>query len=248
MKSQRPIWLLLICLIITAVLSYLNLAEVAVPDKPTEILSTPIAAIDPTTEATIQGIGFIEPSDEIHRLNFRSPGVIKSVLVKAGDYVQEGKVLAELHSERLRAELQVLMAKREVAKTNLAEVITGKNPLEIASMERMRPSIEIRIKYWSDKLNRLEALRRSKAAPEDEFQICERERATAEVELETLNARIRHYQNFSTEEQIAHARSNVTLCDSEINQLQSELQETKLIAPFTGTVLEVLKREGEASR
>jgi multidrug resistance efflux pump len=66
------------------------------------------------------------------------------------------------------------------------------------------------------------------------------------MELQEQKAELEHLRHFVTPENRAWQEARVKHAQANVELAEEQLRETKLLAPFDGTVLKVLKREGEA--
>jgi HlyD family secretion protein len=91
-------------------------------------------------KGAIGSLGRIEPGDGIVRVSARGlsgqPAIVGRVLVKEGDRVTSGQVLAELDTrEQLEAAVSQAAARIEVARRHLAQVQAGAKASDVAAQQ-----------------------------------------------------------------------------------------------------------------
>lgn len=83
---------------------------------------------------SVSETGMVKPLRQL-ALNFPVGGQIKDIMVKVGDRVEQGQILAELDEESLLIREQEAQALLAVAVANRAKLISGATPAELAVLE-----------------------------------------------------------------------------------------------------------------
>lgn len=86
------------------------------------------------TAVTISANGTVQPAQSVN-VGPKSTGVLKQLLVKEGDRVEAGQVLAYMDDSNLQGQLIQAQAQVATAQANLAKLETGNRPQEIAQAE-----------------------------------------------------------------------------------------------------------------
>ena len=193
----------------------------------------------------VKGIGYVEPISDILRLNFRVEGIVKDVLVEVGQTVSLGTPLMVLANDDKQA---YLSAQRRNLERNIAEqnkMLSGANPNAIISAEKRRDSILADLNKARREYERFKEIYEKGAISanqldivQTEFQQKSEELLVAEADLAELKTIVR-----SEDEELANAMVEVAI--SQVKIAETELEKTSLRAPVSGTVLEILKRQGE---
>lgn len=126
--------------LMTAAISAWQAVQVSASDAPQgTALRTPVSVqqvkFDEYAKPVI-GSGMVKPLSE-QALAFKVPGIIEKVLVKEGQMVQKGKVLARLESEEIDAQVSKAQAVYEDAQRQL-ERINSLKERQLVSDERIR--------------------------------------------------------------------------------------------------------------
>lgn len=159
-------------------------------------------------------------------LSFVGSGVISSVLVKDGDNVKSGQLLAKLDSARQAAAVAQAEAQMLRAQARLEELQAGARPQEVASATASLEGAKAR-------------LARAKAgSPPLEISIAEAEVRAAQAQLDLVKAGQRP-------ESIAAAKADVAAAKATLDQAKVALAETELRAPFAGTIAGTKVAKGE---
>jgi len=168
-------------------------------------------------------MGKVVLSDEIN-LSFPMPGHVSNLLVKEGDYVKEGDLIASLNSTALESELRNAEASLVIAKANLDRVLAGSHHSEIYEAESIVESIQFR--NLSDSYNQDQ-----KGA-----------------DLEAAQARLDYLEALPLPEDVAIAEAEVAQTKAAVDAITANIGLTELIAPRVGTITMVLINEYEFAR
>jgi len=107
-----------------------------------------------TITQTVSITGSVKPASEID-LNFKIPGRLEDIKVKAGDEVKEGEELAQLEKTDLSIEVRQAEAALRLAQANLNLKITGASPETIKVSETARNSAKVAIEKAESDLENL---------------------------------------------------------------------------------------------
>ena len=202
----------------------------------------------PSTPQRIRGIGYVEPASEIRRLVFKVDGVIEQVPVEVGERVLDGAVLMTLRNHDEQAALVEATKQLSVAVAERDQLLAGAHPDEIEAarcrLDVLREDLQLaqkndrRIRELAEK-HAVSNQERDKA--DSDLRRCEQELNQAEAE----HARLQHAVRLE-DRRVAETR--VQLAEARLEVARRRVENTVLLAPFAGSVLEILKREGEGAR
>lgn len=216
--------------------------------------ASPVASPAEAAEArrkpeVVRGIGFIEPAGEIRRLLFRSDGIIESCRAEIGQRVKQGDLLMTLESGVQRAAVAVAEQELALAVAQRDQTLSGVHPLEIAAAERQVEQLRAQLRHAQRHSQRLEQLYQRKAASLSQYDQAETEVGRLDAQVRQAEAELERLQNLirPVDRQVCDAQ--VALAEARLEEARQNLENTRLKAPFDGSVLEIFKREGElASR
>jgi HlyD family secretion protein len=196
----------------------------------------------------IAGIGFIEPESEIRRLVFSIDGVIEQCLIQVGDRVRCGQTLMVLRNHKEKAAVALARREREMAQADRKKVLAGAERNELEAARRQCELATEKQRHAKLERERYAVLRRSSAASEQEYDQWESTLKQADLQIRADEARLHHLEQIVRPEDVALADARVACAEEKINVAQRALDDTCLRAPSDGTVLEILKREGDGTR
>jgi HlyD family secretion protein len=206
------------------------------------------APVVPLSEFCVGALGRIEPQSEVIHLTAPSvmePPVVEKVMVRVGDRVQAGQVLAILDSNR-REQADVDLAKASVllAEKSLAQIKAGAKPGDLRAQEELIARTRERLKLAERQLERAQDLRKNKAVSEDDLDIrtseaaeLQRELAQHESSLDAL-AEVRVVDLEKAEAEVARARAT-------LQRAEADLEISIIRSPIEGEILKIHTRVGE---
>ena len=165
------------------------------------------------------GNGRVEATE--YDIATKRAGRVEEVLVREGDLVERGQVLAkidieELTAQRLEAEAQLQRARENQAKAE-AQLVERESELKLARIE----------------LARAQKLVKEEAAP---VQRLDQERARHDTAEAAVHA---------AQEQLHEAKSAIAAAEASVQRVQTLLDESTLVSPIRGRVIYRLAEPGE---
>jgi HlyD family secretion protein len=197
-----------------------------------------------TTRVTISNVlstnGKVEPGEYVD-VRVESPGLVKRVLVHAGDAVRNAQVLAEVTEPGLQQELEAAMAREAQARANLQTLQAGGRSSDTTELE----GTVNRLKSDHDAAQRnLEALQRllaKQAATAFEVEQARQNVKSLDVQIQSLQDRraalVGKGDLGSAEARVQEAEANVRLSRDRITQ-------DIIRTPMAGTVYDLPARAG----
>ena len=208
--------------------------ERSIPAKPEE------------SPMVIRVIGYVEPVSEIRRLTFKADGLIESCRVRVGQSVEAGDVLASLHCRDELAAVGVAEQALAVAIAERGKLLSGVHPKLIAAAERRQARHRERVHYSRQQLDRLTRLYERNVAPQEEHDLAKTTLHQSEEDLNEATAALEELETQIRPDDKALAEAKIKLARANLQVAKERLRDTILTAPIRGTVLEIMKREGEA--
>lgn len=193
----------------------------------------------------MEGIGYVEPASELRRLMFRTGGVIRSCTVHAGDVVRKGDVLIELDNSTQRADLEMARHQLALSRADAADVNVGVNPHRLKVLERTIERLREKVRHAKSDLERYGELVNMGGVSKQDYDLARTRRSQSEIELSEQEAELFHLRNYVTPEKRALLAAKLDHATANLRLAEERLRETRIAAPCDGTVLRLLKREGE---
>lgn len=179
------------------------------------------------------------------RLGFSSPGRLAEVLVREGDAVRQGQVLARLDAADLEARRQQARAQLDGARALLREMESGSRSEEVGTArEALRAAAE-RLADAERDLARVRRLHEGGALSREaldkaqlQFTVAQAQRDQAQQQLQLVEAGPRA-------ERLDAQRAAVAQAEAAVRQVDVALEHAVITAPFDGIVTVRDREPGE---
>ena len=210
--------------------------------------SDKLAPASPLSDFGVGALGRIEPQSEVIHVNAPSvmePPAVEKLMVRVGDKVNAGQVLAILDSNR-REQSDVELARATVLleEKSLAQIKAGAKAGDIQAQEELIARTRERLKLAEKQLERAQELRKNKALSEDdldtrltEVDVLRRELAQHESALVAL-AEVRNVDVERAEAEVARAQAALL-------RAEADLEISLIRSPIDGEILKIHTRVGE---
>jgi HlyD family secretion protein len=207
-----------------------------------------LQARPPDTESSIQGIGFVEPVTEVRKLVFKVNGVIARCRAEVGHLYKKGEVLMELDDREQRAAISVAESDWRLAEFEREKVLSGIHPRQIESAARKVELLTEQLRYWQKEHERSKELITRGSLSRADFDKTFTESCQRKTELQQAEADLRLLQDHVRVEDCNLAAAKVKAAKAKLDLARQHQEDTILRAPCDGSVLELMKREGEGAR
>jgi HlyD family secretion protein len=135
----------------------------------------------------------------------------------------------------------------ELAQAEADHVNVGTNPYKVKVVEETVARLREKVRHKRSEAERYRRLVGARSASPQEYETVETQLRQAEVELREQEAELVYLRKVVTPEQRAMLATKVQHARAALELAEERLRETRLVAPFDGTVLKLLKREGEGT-
>lgn len=225
-------WLLILCLL--SGVGYAVYYQVVVSSQASRrILTVPVEK--QSLPLAVSANGTVQPERSIN-VSPKTSGVLKSLLVKEGDLVKKGQEIAYMDGSNLQGQLTQAQGELASAQANLQKTIAGNRPQNIAQAQARLKSAQASLYQQEDDLHRNQELFNAGAISRQTVnqKITERDRAQAQV-MEMQEA-LALQKAGSRREDIDQARAQVTSARGSMQNIQAQIDDTVIVAPFAGVV------------
>jgi multidrug resistance efflux pump len=195
----------------------------------------------------IQGIGYVEPGSEVRRLAFKHPGILGEYKVALDQTVATGEILATQQNAEEQIAVQVAETQLQLAQANLAQILAGAHPEEIAAKKNAQNYAALDAEYAERKLQRIERLQSNKFASEDERDLAETTAKLKQAANRRSLSETRYLTHYVREVDQLAAKAEVKVAEAKLQAAKQALAETILTSPINGVVLENILRVGEST-
>jgi HlyD family secretion protein len=135
-----------------------------------------------------------------------------------------------------------------LAKAVRDRLVSGVHPAELEAARRRIAALQVRLKFFQSRYTREMSLKQQNVSTEEALEQVTTDMNQTSEELKEAHAKLKHLETFVRTEDRAEADAQVNLAAANLTAAKTRFEDTFLRAPLKGTVLEILKREGEAVR
>lgn len=201
----------------------------------------------PDTDALVSGNGRIEAT-EIN-VSSKLSGQLEEILVKEGDFVEPGQILARVKISTLEAQLRELEAQQRQAQDAIAtaEAQVAMRISEKAAAEAMVQQRETELMAAKNRLARTEVLAKEGASSKQQL---DDERAEAQQAIAVLSAAKAQVQSaqgaiVASKSQVSAAHSQVDAIKASVERIKFDMDDAQLRAPLKARVQFRVAQPGE---
>lgn len=202
----------------------------------------------PVKSTTIRALGYVEPVSELRRLVFKLDGVIGECQSEVGKQVKKGDVLMTLRNQGEQAAVALAEQEMAVASAERDQFLAGTPQYQITAAEDKVELFTEHVRHATKQMDRTKALLEKKNISAEEVDRTETDLIRAKKGLQQAQSELAHLKNVVRDVDKAVAEAKVKKAEAQLNAAKERLADTILTAPFDGTILEILRREGEGPR
>jgi ABC exporter DevB family membrane fusion protein len=209
------------------------------PDTPpaTTVKSAPVTSV--------YAYGIVEARRH-STLSAKFPGKIEKILVREGEEVKEGQLLAQFEARELTAQVGVAKAAAVVAQAALAEGEAGPRPREIAAAEEELHDAEAQLTKATADWQRFQRLRPEGVVATADWEQVRQRLESSQARRNIADQQLRQLREGTRPETLAMLRRKLDLARAEINRAEAALANARLTAPYAGVITRKHREDGEA--
>ncbi|MEN8718900.1 MAG: efflux RND transporter periplasmic adaptor subunit [Oceanococcaceae bacterium] len=162
---------------------------------------------------------------------------VESVMVKEGDWVEEGATLAQLDTALIRAEIASTEAEIAAQRARLDEARNGATAEDIAQAEQRVVTAEARLRYSEAEARRADEALKRRAITSQERDAA---RNQADLDREVLaleQASLTRVRTPAREENVREIESQIRALEADLDYQQTALERMTVTAPIDGYVV-----------
>jgi HlyD family secretion protein len=172
-------------------------------------------------------------------------GKVRWIGVDKGDHVHEGEVMVRLEDDEYQAQLQQAKGQLATLQAKLDEALHGSRPEEIAQALANVESARADLSNAKVTLDRNRGLVREKVAPQQALDDAQARYDSALAKLDALQKAYELVKLGPRREEIDSLRGQVEQAKGMVAYAETNLANTIIRAPVTGTILERAVEKGE---
>jgi HlyD family secretion protein len=166
----------------------------------------------------------------------KTAGILKQLLVKEGDTVQQGQILAYMDNSNLQGQLRQKQGDLAAAEANLQRVSTGNRQQDTAQATAKLQDAEFAFRQAADDLQRNRMLYQSGAVAKQVLETARTTRDRAQAQVNQYQQALALSQAGARSEDIAQAQAQVVTAQGALQTIQENLNDMVLRAPFSGVI------------
>ena len=195
-------------------------------------------------ERKVRLVGVLTPVHSVP-LGPKTGGRLERLLVKVGDEVSKGALLALFDARELRAQVHQAEAALAAARADLARIQKGATPEELRQLEAAVSQAQAAADSARSAYERTKSLFEADLASRQQYEQAETQLRAAEAQLEQARARFDSARAGATPEVLDAAVARVRQAEAALELAQAAFSNAELRAPFSGVVCEARGEPGE---
>lgn len=207
----------------------------------------PVKAVELREEVKDKVLSYtgIVKSEETKKLSFKSSGKLARILVKKGEAVKKGQVLAELDKTDLLFAAEASQNQFEAAKAQYDKAVNGAQPEDVKSLELNVKKAQDAWTYSQDSYKRIEALYEANAVSKNDLDKAKLDLDIKESELSQAQEAYNKTKNGTRTEDREAALNQMEQANADFQHKQSLVEDATIRSMAEGYVVDVLYEEGE---
>lgn len=171
-------------------------------------------------------------------------GQVREVFVQAGDRVEQGDLLVQLDERRLQANLLALDAQIQGAEARLAELEAGPRAETIRAASAVVHALEAEKALAERLVTRREQLLQANSTSQEDVDSARTQVSTLKARIAGAQAQLDELEAGTRVEVLTAQRAALAALQAEVERLRIDLADTRVLAPFAGTVQTLLVQAG----
>ncbi len=249
--KRRPKWTVIVgiglaCIVVAVGVAFIPSAGLSIlSPKAREVEVAMVVRQSPSAEnVALTAGGYIIPRVKVD-VSSKTSGRVEQLLVDKGDRVTAGQVLARLDSEEILAQLAQARASKAAAEARLQEAVAGSRPQEVERDQAAVDQAEANVVTTRTNLDRALDLNRKGVLAKQALDDAQNAYQVACAQLKVARQNYELTRLGPRKEQIELARAQAAEADAAIRWWGTQLDNTVIRAPISGTILDRLVEKGE---
>jgi HlyD family secretion protein len=206
--------------------------------------AVPAVSFVKATRQTISNVlstnGKVEPVDYVD-VRVETPGLVKSVLVHAGDSVSKDQILAQLSEPDLEQELEVATAREAQARADLQTLQAGGRSSDITELDGNLNRLKSDQDSAQHNLEALQRLLDKQAATRFEVDQAKQNVRSLDVQMESLQTR---RLALVSKGDLGAAQAHVREAEANVQIARDRIAKDVIRSPIAGTIYDLPARAG----
>lgn len=217
-------------------------SAVAPNDNP---MSVRVRALTPVTSyLTDRSYTGLVAARRASELGFERSAEVTEILVDQGQWVRQGQTLAHLDRRQLEIQKRIVSAERAQAAAVLEEFRAGPRLQTIKAARGRLRDLEAQVELQQRNFNRITALLDQNATSKSEHDEIELGLKSSEARLAVAKEELDELESGTRVERIAAQAAAVAQLDARLADLDIEISDSTLVAPYDGQIAKRFIDEG----
>ena len=236
LKANKWLLWLLVAIPIAGGLSYLAYNQlVTAPQQRAQRKIQTAAVTRGNLAIVVSANGTVQPESSVN-VSPKTSGILKQLLVKEGDFVTPGQIVAYMDNSNLQGQLLQSRGNLAAAQANLDKVIAGNRSQDIAQAQANLNKVQATYRQAAEDLRRTQALQSQGAISQQALSLARSTSDGAQAQVEQAQQALNLLNAGSRPEDIAQARAQVMAAQGTVSIAQRNIDDTVIRAPFAGIV------------
>lgn len=229
--KKQPWWLLGLLLIPLALLGFF----VWRPARPEVSTAQTVVVKRQDVVLEVSANGTIQPDRSVN-VSPKTPGRLNKLLVKEGDRVRTGQILARMDDSNLRGQWTQAQGQLAAAQANFQKLKAGNRIQDIAQARARLQDSQIALRLSEENLKRNQSLYAKGAISSFNLDSARSERDRAQAQVQIVREALALAQIGARSEDLAQAQAQVLQAQGVLQAIQTQMEDTVIRAPFAGTI------------
>lgn len=181
-------------------------------------------------------------------LFFRVSGPLVEVNIAPGDHVHKGQVLMRIDSRDYEHKVALIESQIQSSEARLLKMKTGARVEDIRILEQSIQEAQARLQMAKSTYDRFSKLRADNAVAQQEFDQTRTNYLTAQAQVVSLKYQLSREKSGARREDIMAAEAELVSLKTQLKVAQDQLADTRLVAPFDGTITKQLLENHEMAQ
>ena len=236
LKTNKWLLWLLVAIPIAGGLSYLAYNQlVTAPQQRAQQKVQTAAVTRGNLAIVVSANGTVQPESSVN-VSPKTAGILKELLVKEGDFVKPGQIVAYMDNSNLQGQLLQSTGNLAAAQANLDKVIAGNRSQDIGQAQANLNKVQATYGQAAEDLRRNQKLQAQGAISQQALSLARSTSDGAQAQVEQAQQALNLLNAGSRPEDIAQARAQVMAAQGTVAIAQRNIDDTVIRAPFAGIV------------
>jgi HlyD family secretion protein len=183
----------------------------------------------------VEASGSLEPISTVN-VSPNTSGRLAELYVKQGDRVRKGQIVAQMDGGTLKAELAQVQAQLAQIQAQYALTKNGSRTEEVSQAKAQVAAAQAKAEFSAKKLARYQNLAQQGATPRNDLDQYLSEHQSNQATVQEAQEKLQQLARGSRPEELDQRVAQVAESRAKVDQIQSQLDETLIHAPFDGIV------------